>query len=350
MKRMTCVWIVIALLTVLAAGAQPVPRTDHDIFIENIALRPGVKVDIHVKVFVNEGMPCHGRGRSLLAVHGFAHTAATWEPFAEALFSDNPTGRPVCRLAAIDLPGRGGSTVPTGLQFSDLLLDDFVTAIEATLAGMNSRGVAPSTLVGHSQGGLLLQMLQQRLIDRGTNLRQRFGVRRAVLLASSPPEGLPWLLVESGAAEALLAQFLAIDPLLGPVVSAPDAAFSSLFFSDLQGVLASGAPTPAEVGERGFNAPEPLLAAANQVGAPPLRRPRIDGGIFSKSERTRLFMVTYEQDTLIRPEENAVLYEFLTEDARLRRLTVITGPETVHDFHVSSPRDLLTAVAGTLRF
>ena len=355
MRRITYTLIVMAALaTTLVASAQPAPRTDHDILIENVELRPGVEVDIHVEVFVNEDAPCFGR--SLFAVHGIANTAATWEPFAEALFADNSSvllpgnGAPVCWLAAIDLPGRGGSTVPTDLLFSDLVLDDYVTAIEAALAALSRQGAAPSALIGHSQGGLLVQMLQQRLVDRGTDLRRRFGVRSAVLLAPAPPEGLPWFLVESGASQALLAQFLVVDPMLGPVISASDEAFVALFFSDLQGVVASGAPTPAEVAARGFNAPEPLFVAANLVGTPPFNRPVIDRGIFSSSRGTRLFMATYEQDTLIRPEENAVLYEFLTEDAALSGLAVIVGAETVHEIHVSEPRDLLAAVAGIFRF
>ncbi len=330
------------------AQAHPVPDTDYDIQIPGIELRPGVEVDIHVKVYVNEDFPC--RGRTYFAVHGFAHTAATWGPLAEALFDNNPTRPVVCRVAAIDLPGRGGSSLPVGLTYSELVLEDHVSAILGTLDALRHEGVRARRIVAHSQGGLLVQMVQQRLIDQGTNLRHRFQIRAAVLLASVGSTEIPWFFVESGAAGQLIAQFLTTDPTLGTIISIPDAVFPGLFFTDLMGVPVAGTPTPAEVTTFGYNAPEPLFATLNLVGEAPLARPQIDAGIFAPGRRTRLFVATYEQDILIRPEENALLYEHLTGDASWRRLAVIDTPESVHDLHLSDPSGLLAEVMGTIRF
>ncbi len=340
------------LILASAASASPLPNTDYDIQIPGIELRPGVEVDIHVKVFVNEDVPCR---RTLFAVHGFVHTAATWGPFAEALFDDNNHSsratRPVaCRVAAIDLPGRGGSSLPTNLAYGDLVLDDHVSAVLGTLDALRDQGVRPRKIVGHSQGGLVTQMAQQRLIDQGTDLRSRFQIRGAVLLASVGSAEIPWFFVDSGAGGQLIAQFLAVDPVLGAVISIPDAVFPGLFFTDLMGVPAPGTPSPAEVTALGYNAPEPLLATLNLVGAAPFVRPSIAAGIFSPRHRTRLAVATYDQDILIRPEENAMLYEHLTGDADLSRLVAITGPGTVHDLHLADPAGLLAAACGTIRF
>lgn len=206
----------------------------------------------------------------------------------------------------------------------------------------------PQTLVGHSQGGLLLQMVQQQLIDAGTSLRQQFGIRDAILLASAAPGQIPWAYKD--AATSTIDQFLTNDPTLGQVIDIPDAAFPGLFFSDLNGNLASGAPTPAQVRNRGYNAPEPLAATQQLVGEAPFVRPLIDANIFAPRYRTDLFMATYEQDILFQPAENAQLYRHLTGDSSGSQLALVNGPETVHDMHLSDPEGLLDAVVGKIEF
>lgn len=72
-----------------------------------------------------------------------------------------------------------------------------MTALLATLDGLRGEGIRVRTLIGHSQGGLLIQMAQQRLIDEGSDLRQRFRIRKAILLASVGSAEIPWFFVES---------------------------------------------------------------------------------------------------------------------------------------------------------
>ena len=351
MKKSLCglAAVLLGVVSVSPAAAAPSPATDHDLLIENVVLRPGVEVDLHVRVYVDESRPC--QGRTLVAVHGFVHTAATWEAFADALFAAAPgeTGV-VCRVAALDLPGRGGSSLPTGMLYGDLLLADYATALAGALDGLEAAGLRPHAIVGHSQGGLLIQMLQQRLLDAGTSLRQRHGIGHAVLLASAGPAAVPWEFVSSGAAGALLGQLVVFDPVLGLVASIPDALFPTLFFTNLDGVLAAGAPTPAEVAAGGYNAPEPLLVALNLVGAPPLAREEIDPGIFARRHGTRLSVVSYQEDVLIRPGESAILADYLDGEQPGADVVVVTGPDSVHDLHLSAPELLLQALAGVVRF
>lgn len=336
-------------LAVPAAVAGQVPNTDYELLIEDVALRPGVTVDVHVQVFVDENRPC--QGQTVFAVHGFAHTSAAWGPLAEALFAGAPSDAGVvCRVAAVDLPGRGGSPPPDGMLFGDLLLADYVTALAGTLDGLEAAGVHAGTIAGHSMGGLLVQMLQQRLLDNGSSLLLRHGIHRALLLASAPPAAIPWSFVDSGTAGAILGQLIVFDPLLGLVARVPDALFPVLFFTDTNGVLAAGAPTPAEVAAQGLNAPEPLLATLNLVGAPPLAREVIDPGIFALGTGTGLAMVSFQEDVLIRPSENAILYQHLTGQPPGRDFVVVTGPETVHDLQLSAPQLILEALGGGVRF
>lgn len=193
-------------------------------------------------------------------------------------------------------------------------------------------------------------MAQQELIDSGTNLRRQFRIRDVILLASALPAQISWDFLNSGAAEAVISQFLTNDPVLGQVIDIPDTAFPGVFFSDLNGNVASGAPTPAQVASRGYNAPEPLFATLQLVGEAPFSRPSIDRGIFAPQRGTRLFMATYEQDVLFRPNESAQLYRRLTRDNNRRRFTRVNGPETVHGMHLSDPDGLLADVVGDISF
>lgn len=350
MYKLFCVFTAGLLgLALPAALAAQAPATDYDLLIDDVALRPGVTVDLRVHVYVDEARPCVGQ--TLFAVHGFAHTAATWGPLAEALFDGDPgEGGVVCRVAAVDLPGRGGSSLPTGMLFGDLVLADYVSALAGALDGLEAAGVLPGTIVAHSQGGLLVQMLQQRLLDSGSSLLLRYHVHRAVLLASVGPAGVPWNFVDSGVAAAILGPLVVFEPDLGLVARVPDALFPFLFFTDLAGNLASGAPTPAEVAAAGLNAPEPLLSALNLLGFPPFAREEIDPGIFAAATGTRLGVVSFQEDVLIRPEENAILYQHLTGEPPDGAVVVVTGPEAVHDLLVSAPELLLDALTGAMRF
>lgn len=350
MRKLLCGLTGVLLgLTAPAVVAGQVPDTDYELLIEDVALRPGVTVDVHVQVYVDENRPCHGQ--TVFAVHGFAHTSTAWGSLAEALFVGPPGDAGVaCRVAAVDLPGRGGSPPPTGIVYGDLLLADFVTALEGTLDGLEAAGLHVGTIAGHSQGGLLVQMLQQRLLDEGSSLLLRHGVHQALLLASAPPAGLPWSFVDDGTAAALLGQLIVFDPVLGFVASIPDSLFPFLFFTDTNGDLAAGAPTPAEVAAEGLNAPEPLLAALNLVGAPPLTREEIDPGIFAVGNGTRFSMVSYQEDVLVRPAENAILYEHLTGQPPGSHFVEVTGAETVHDLQLSAPQLILDALGGAVRF
>ena len=323
------------------------PYTDLDLTLQDVMLRPGVSVDLHVKVFVDENRRATSctASKTALAVAGFAHTAATWEPFAEALFEAHP--RTVCRLVALDLPAHGASALPTGgLLFGDLTLDDYATALLGALGRLAEHGIEPRSLIGHSQGGMLIQMAQQRLAEQERTLRDAFGIREVVLLAPTLPKGLPWAFADNGTASSILAQFLVLgDPALGTHFRIPNAVWPAVFFSNLHGQVASGAPTDADVAARGFNAPEPLLSALQLVGAPPFgQRPTIDAGIFSGRHGSQLAVIGFEHDQLVRPEEAAALFEYLTAGRNGRKFAVVSGQDAVHDLYISDPAALL---AGT---
>ncbi len=330
----------------LAAPARASYPDDGDIAIRGVVLRPGVTVDVHLSVFANPRGQCEGK--TILAVPGAAHTAATWAPFAEALFERRPGGRKFCGLVALDPPGHGRSGLPRGLLFGELTLDDYATVLLSTLQRLSHLGIRPHTVVAHSQGGLVVQLAQQRLAEAGTSLRRAFHVKRLLLFASAGPAPIPWAFVDGGAAGPLLKAFLTSDAVLGTHFALPDAFWVTLAFADLTGTIVTGAPTPAEVAARGWNAPGPGVATLQLVGAPPFARPRVAAGVFDPARGTRLLVVSYEQDPLIRPDENRLLYEHLTDDPSGALFLEVSGPGTVHDLHVADPQRLLDELADAL--
>lgn len=346
--------LALLLLTHISAFAQagPPSRVDTDVTIQAVQIRPGVTVDIHLKVFVNEAQPC--LGRTILAVPGFAHTAATFGPLAEAVFASTPHGHYACRIVAIDFPGHGASGLPSlGLPFGFLSLADYVTVLLASLEHLPTHGIRPSTLLAHSQGGLIVQLAQQRLKDGATTLRESFNVSDVVLMASVGPRQVPWFFADSGIALSVLSGFLNFTDVLGFHAAIPDTVWPAIFFSNLGGEIAPGAPALVDVAR--FNAPEPLFSALELIGAlelllgpPPIPRPSVDAGIFAATTGTTLHTISFENDQIIRPEEQAALYTYLTGAAPGTRVVVVDGQFAVHDTYVSDPEGLLETIAGRI--
>src|SRR5688572_11642377 len=140
-------------LVVTAALLAPLPaqaaeKSDFDVTLPAVPLRAGVSADIHYAIYVNEAGPCEGK--VVLAVHGVAHSAASWQPLAEELFAENPSGRKVCQLVAVDLPGHGASGLPGGMLFGHLQLADYVAVVRASLERLPPLGIRPTSLLGHS--------------------------------------------------------------------------------------------------------------------------------------------------------------------------------------------------------
>src|SRR5687768_1761966 len=330
--------------------APPI-HSDHDLVLEDVQLRPNVVVDLHLKVFVDEARPCIGR--TIVAVPGFAHTAETFGPLAEAMFAAAAPGQHACRVIAVDLPGHGDSGLPSNLPFGFLTLDDYVTAVLAVLERLDT-GAGPDTVLAHSQGGLLVQLAQQRLTAAGTNLREAFGVKHVVLLAPVPPQQVFWGFADSGFAVGILSGFLTADAVHGPHFAIPDAAWVPIFFSNLFNAVSPYAPATEDIGALGYNAPEPLISALELVGAlelagsPATPRRGTATDIFGEAASTSLHVVTFAHDLIIRPLEGLETYVHLTGDLTGAGVVEVAGESAVHDMYISEPATILEAIAGVI--
>ncbi|MGE5358090.1 MAG: alpha/beta hydrolase [Bacteroidales bacterium] len=332
-----------AAATAQTSGA-PAAHHSYDLMLRGIEIRPEVTLDLHAAVFVDESHACEGN--VALAIHGIMHTAATWERMVAALFDDNPAGRKICRVVALDMPGRGGSTVPANLWFGVVTAEDYATAILGALDQLRALHIRPDTVFAHSAGGLLMQIAQQRLLDRGTDLRKAYGVKDVVLLASATPKQIPVYAIDSGLFAQTIISFAQVDRSAG-TLAIPDSAWAWLFFApDLTNasLVVPGAPTPAEVTARHYKAAEPLGLLTGLTD-----RAVIDAGIFAPAHQTVLSVVAYEQDIIFRPDEERALYRYLTGDETDERFVVVPSYEAVHDTHISNPALLLRYLAAFVR-
>jgi pimeloyl-ACP methyl ester carboxylesterase len=364
MKRIVAMLVLLLIVAVTPAAADD-DFFSYDLVFPEVELRPGVTADIDVLVLQNSDRRCRNghkghRSKSIIALHGLANTANTWKPLANELFSDNPIGKEVCSILAINLPGRGYSSLPEGeadLSFGELTLNDHTQAVIGTLERVRQAGFHPETIMAHSQGGLIVQMVQQALLTDGSSLRAEFGIKKVLLLASIAPAGVLWEYSASGEGAEAVSQFLCFpglegcDAELGLHVAIPDWAWPYLFFAyqDTESIaVTDNIPMADVVRKKGYNSPEPLFASLQLLGLslpdlPPFVRPMVNPGIFHKTG-TRLACVAMSQDSFQSEGEPEALYEHLTNDSSLKRFAVVASDDAVHSMYISNPQGLLEAL------
>ena len=345
MKRLITLVVILFIAAVPPAAAEE-KFFAYDIIFPDVKIRQGVSVDINVLVLKNTDIRSFF-GKTIVALHGLANTASTWKPMAEELFTENPIGRKVRYILAINLAGRGCSSLPegeAGLLFGEMGLDDHVQTVINTLERIRQAGFRPRTIMAHSQGGLIVQMVQQALIESGSSLRAKFGIKKAFLMASVCPAQVPWFFAESGAGATAVGPFIEpTDEDLGPHLAIPDWIWPNLFFAANNGTipgLPANAPTEEDVTAENYNSPEPYVASIQLVG---INRPMVDRGIFDNTG-TKLACVAMSLDGFVSASEQEVLYEYLSNDSDMNKFAVVESEDAVHSMYISNPRELLESL------
>lgn len=312
-----------------------------------VTLRGTSPVQIHAHVWDGGARG----GATVLAVHGLSETGATYGPLANAIFQDRGLRRRIRRVIAIDQPGHGESGVPdaaTGLRFGDLAIEDYVGVVIDSIRALRSQRMAPSVLIGHSMGGLEVQVVQDTLLAQGTSLA-RLGVRRAILLAPVPPHGQPWTVPMSGD----LSPFVMTTPELGTFLQVPPLVFIAQSFGTPAGTLVANAPTEQEVTDAGYVGAEPLSLVLQLVEAPVQlpdgttfmpARPSVRERAFAARNGTLLELASFSLDPLVPAADLAQLYPYLTGDARNRLYTPVVADDAAHSMFVSNPETVLDAL------
>jgi pimeloyl-ACP methyl ester carboxylesterase len=367
---------------------------DFDNIIRNVPLRPGVTVDIFVRVFENEDLFCDSlrefnsesdeellNERTILAVHGRNVDGATWQPLAEALFDENPTGEKVCRLLALDQPGHGNSSLPFGdLLFGELSHSDYVSTVLATLDNLANYGVRPKSLIGFSTGGAVVQLTQQTLIDDGTDLFEKYQITRVTLLAPVPTAPVFWqfLGIDFSSAEALIFSCFGMEATTQPCNDVDFIENGIIDWDDIYSLWLDGVsfdcdPTTVPIGDPPFESvppdcepsppglgdifdelnlgqPEPFNIVRESLDTPPQIRISTDPGIFETSNMPELQIVVFKNDNLIDPvpEVGEDIYIHLTGDDSLEKFKVAEGDGDGHAMVIGNPSGMLESIAGTI--
>ncbi len=301
---------------------------------------PSVSVSIKTDVIWNPN-PGYG-GITVMAVHGLAHTGNTMRPLAEELFDNPPNGVRVKKVILLNMPGRGGSGLPYGnpaVKFGDLTIEDEAQVLLGALA----RHEDVSVIVGHSKGGLDIQVAQQYLINNGKNLRGKFGITDVVLIASAYPSAVIDPFLESGAGLGLVDAYTTSNSSLGSFVSVDPDSFLNLFFTtDLNGGFVPGTPTVTELEALGYKSAESLAASIQTAGTANLR-PTVRANIFTCATGTQAHMIVGIHDVFNDPVQIGTLYQYLTGDASLANVTIVETADSVHDQYITNPAALVNA-------
>jgi len=366
MKRLFLCILLAAVSTSLAwaQGEAALAIVEDSLIITSVPLRSGSTVDLHAKIFENVSSTCQaGVGNTVLAIHGPLMTANSWRNYAYALLDNSQnmvwdgatiTGN-ICRFVALDLPGHGRSSFPAGgnLMYGDLLLEDYVQAIFAGMNRLRTIQVRPTILIGHSTGGLLVEMMQDTLIKQGRNqmgreynLRSVYDIRNVILLAPAPPGNFRWPTAEDPGGITGWQQFINIDPQYGLYFLLDYPAWTGFLFLGMNGDLAPSIPSATEAAQQQYISPEPLSIFLEASNFGPLHRPSVAPGIFAPNRGTKLYLVGYENDTLMALVDHAGVYRHLTYDNTRSRYAVVGGPESVHGIHVGNAVLLLKRLEG----
>lgn len=329
-------------VTLLTSAPSVAAAEGTDLLLPSIALRPGVTVDIHATLFVNQEH--RAQGVTLLALHGFTLTGNSWGPFVEALFADNPAGRKVGQVVVLDMPGRGGTGNLVGLPLGEVTLEDYAAALIGSLDALNARKIRPKTLLAHSLGGLVVQMAQQRLIEQGTSLRTAFEIQNVVFLGATAPAAFE---TDPSSWMPIIAMAQAFGWTVLPFPAFPREWRTGGLFTDPSGELIPGTPSLEEIVEKGYIGAEPLPVLLELTGYPPFAVPSVDPGIFGPRHHTLLQTVAYQPGPYDNPVVDAQVHTYLTGDAGLEHFLVVPG-NTAHALHVADPRYLLESIAGSI--
>ncbi len=221
----------------------------------------------------------------------------------------------------------------------------------------------PNTIMGHSLGGLEVILLQDMLIQQGSNMRKEFGIKNAILLAPAIPAPLDWAFLGTGGAQ--LIPFAVEHPDHGWILDLPFYLWPWNFFTNTccyfppgnpygyPPAMVPGAPDAATVLANGYNSIEAGPLLFHMAGYPLAildpnthhpTRPRVSAsaGIFKPKHGVQLTLFAEEFDKMMSPEEEWTLYQYLTADKKGKGYLLVEGEETCHDTHISDPHALVS--------
>ncbi|RHX88523.1 alpha/beta hydrolase [Leptospira stimsonii] len=304
------------------------------------------------------GGPINPTPKGVFCIHGFGDNSALFEPLAKELINQGKADN----VYIVDLPGhasssivRGRGTATTPSNYSELSMGNYTDAMTALLSQMTqTEGKKIQTIVGHSLGGLVIQMIQDRTRKLKSSLYASFGIDNTILIASDIPSPLPWYggdapMSDPYSAKALVWNFkedrivFADDhpPVVewGRLIVSPNDFYINSKFA-VNGVPVAGAPAGVQLTL--MSSPEPYPAGANIVGLDPTGNTTTAVPRLSVAQNLwngfNLKVVWLDKDPFFSQSETQGLAQYLK--AGLNAIT-ISDPEAVHGTPYSKPSLLI---------
>lgn len=278
--------------------------------------------------------------KTVYLIHGFAHNASSFKPLIYYILSKYKNT--ISKIYAIDIPGHGMSFDSFNSNiFGTLNLKDHVDANLQVLDYLTSANVSENQeninyIIGHSLGGMILQMSEQRL-KQGSSLMEKYGVEGVMLIASTLPDGIPWDFAESGEFLKTMLPLIDKDENLGLYACVGDQTFRDVF---LPGVPEDIVTNDDIDTIRSRESIWPGMEMGGYTLLPNIfRRPIIDENIFANY---RIASVSYENDSLLTRIELETLHEHLGGETD--NFHHITDGYPVHDGFYITPRSLRSAL------
>jgi pimeloyl-ACP methyl ester carboxylesterase len=368
MNKTTKTRTVALLIALVLAGVQGIPavqaceQQEHQgqqtpyilsSITMNIEFRPGVTADINIPIYVNPAAKHNGviKGKVGYAGAGFAHSGASYEKLISALFKED---RSISMILVPDLPGHGNSSMPEGMLFGDLTLQDYANIDRLVLDGLTKNeelkkhGIKIDVAIFHSQHGLTAAMTQEQV-----NLK-KYGIKDVILIAPAPPQQVNWSMLNRLDPYSFLPYLIADNN--GMYFMLQPAAWTGFFFTKPDGTLNPELPSLEQINR--YNAKAPVTTTLQLVGVeivnfnPPTfkvnnsLRPYVSEGVFRNGPK--LWIIAYGNDTIVGKQDIEKTRDILTGK---NKSSIITIPGAVHDYHLTASGSVVVAetINGILR-
>ncbi|MFA5995176.1 MAG: alpha/beta hydrolase [Patescibacteria group bacterium] len=358
------VYLVILLVSVLLLGKSQTATAASPTLVFDDVMMP-VSIPDHAGSFVMQVRVAQNpvaaptATKYAVLVHGYSGGPEIWDNFVTA-WSSMPASQQIAGFIMPALPGHDLSTQPRDVAYGALTMDDYAQAVIAVLDKVNDPAgdnyYPTKILVGHSMGGMLLPIIEERLItDRNQTLMQNYGITGILDIAPVPTEDTAWSYAEgptdSNFLSPLLIELIKYVNWKRGVVTFSSTDAINMWYTGANG-LVSTAPTTEQIAA--FNFSEPLRVSFNMCGFPVPDGERASVGSL-RLEQYHTATIAMADDTLMTPDEICAVHEYNTGKSCTASAgyTLITGTgsnrvqpgEAVHGLVWSDPdaMDLQTA-------
>lgn len=159
-------------------------------------------VDLHTGIHMAYVEVGPADGKPLILLHGLTDTARSWAPAMAALHAADPS----LHIFALDQRGHGGSSMPSNAACMASPKACFAPALFAAdvVSFMNEKGIAKTTLAGHSMGSIVAQV---------TALNRPERIEKIILLATT----------NSSKDNPVISEYVLKEPVMGAWKKALDA-------------------------------------------------------------------------------------------------------------------------------